>query len=237
MEGRNISQNSLDIAFVGAHPDDEFLAAIALWYNYKKGGKNYFFCATRGEKGKGTLYKKMSDEEMGRIREKEFYASCTYLGARDARIFGFPDSMLALDPLNNELEKHIRAFLMETMPNIVITFGPGGYTKHLDYITISDITLRICRELGIPVLVITPPPNHICPNFHDMIAAKANHGVYDRNAKDYEHNIHIYNSEEAKLEVIRHHATQQSIDPRRFNKDKLQAQYMLNNEYYRHIII
>jgi LmbE family N-acetylglucosaminyl deacetylase len=85
------------VLFVGAHADDEALMAGALLARLSRSGHPvYVLMLTRGE-GTG-IRGHEADEEVARVRAREFCLACTLYGARDCFAAAFP-SRAHLDPV------------------------------------------------------------------------------------------------------------------------------------------
>lgn len=129
------------LAFVFAHPDDETFAVGATIARYAHEGVHVsLFCATDGSAGKSSDVPVSSVEELGTLRRNELHIAASVLGIRDVFTPGHADKGLAaLDP--EALVGDVVAFLRETRPDVVVTFGPeGAPTGHPDHRAISRAT-------------------------------------------------------------------------------------------------
>lgn len=90
---------------------------------------------TRGEAG--LSYRRMcAPETMARIRQRELEASLARLGVEEQRYFGYPDGRLAQLP-SDEMIARIHDALVEVHPDVILTFGPDGFTGHPDHKSLS----------------------------------------------------------------------------------------------------
>jgi LmbE family N-acetylglucosaminyl deacetylase len=131
---------SLRLFCVFAHPDDEcFAFGGALALAADRGVEIYVLCFTKGTAGSYRGGAK-SDEELGRLRAKEFAASCKILGIAHHEILDFQDGQLEHSPLATLVEpilQRMRSF----QPHVVVTFGmDGAANTHADHTCISAAT-------------------------------------------------------------------------------------------------
>ncbi len=135
-----------------AHPDDEaFGTAGVLARAVSLGAGVTLVCATRGEVGEIAEGTGATPETLGAVREQELREAARALGIEDVRFLGYRDSGMAgtadnqdprafanapADQVINQLE----AILRETLPNVVLTFEPGGGYGHPDHMAISRHT-------------------------------------------------------------------------------------------------
>ena len=124
---------------VWAHPDDEaYLSAGLMADAVRRGDRVVCVTATRGEEGSW-------DEErwptatLGRVREAELLKSLAALGVTEHHWLDYRDgSCDRVDP--DEGVVRIRAFIEETQPAHVVTFGPDGMTGHADHRSVGAWT-------------------------------------------------------------------------------------------------
>lgn len=124
------------ILSVWAHPDDEsFIAAGILCTATHNGQKVICVTATRGEAG-------IQDEsrwpaaKLGQIREKELKTALKCIGVRYHHFLGYLDGHCH-EVRQSEAVGKIKNFIKEYKPNSILTFGPDGWTGHLDHKTVS----------------------------------------------------------------------------------------------------
>lgn len=143
------------LAAVYAHPDDDtngigaLLAANADRIHYT------LICCTSGEAGEIADPSLATRDNLAQIREQEERDAIAALGVTDADIhyLRHPDGALA-DVPREPLIDDVAAILRDARPQIVITFGPEGVTRHADHITAGEVgtaAFHRIREEGTPV--------------------------------------------------------------------------------------
>ena len=143
------------LAAVYAHPDDDtngigaLLAANAHRIHYT------LICCTSGEAGEIADPSLATRENLATVREQEERDAIAALGVTDADIhfLRHPDGGLA-DVRREPLIEQVTAILRDAPPQIVITFGPEGVTRHADHITAGEVgtaAFHRLREEGAPV--------------------------------------------------------------------------------------
>lgn len=131
---------------VFAHPDDETFGCGGFFaLAKKKRSKVYWISATRGEKGKQHLAIPMSSDRLMRVRVGELRAAGKELGVDRIEAWRYPDG--TLDQQNQEeVVKKIMRRIMEWKPDVVVTFGPDGATRHRDHVAIHCFTHHACER-------------------------------------------------------------------------------------------
>lgn len=136
------------------HPDDESFGPSAVLAKYARQGADItglFF--TRGDQGDSHIRPRPSAEELGRLREQDLRDATAVIGFREIEVLGYPDGGLA-DVPRAELEAHVERHLRQEQPDVVITFGPNGITRHPDHVAIHLATAAVfhrLREEGLPL--------------------------------------------------------------------------------------
>ncbi len=132
---------------VWAHPDDEaYLSAALMARVTDAGGSVTVVTATRGELGTPDS-ERYGTDSFGDLREAELRASLAELGVSDLRPLGLRDG--ALPDADTEAQVAILADVMtEVDPEIVVTFGPDGFTWHPDHLAVSAWTTRAWEATG-----------------------------------------------------------------------------------------
>ena len=131
------------ILAVYAHPDDETSSAGALMAMYHaQGVAVHVITATRGELGSlGTGGTVIEREDLPKVREAEIRSVLAH--------YGLPGGPLFLDYRDQELKqadfKEVVAKILAEMervrPDVVLTFGPQGISKHEDHLAIHETTV------------------------------------------------------------------------------------------------
>lgn len=145
---------------VVAHPDDEsYTVAGTIDRNRRAGGSCVLFCGTAGEKGASHLDRPMSERMLATLRKRELRAACTLLGVSRLHQHSFPDGELR----HHEARVFDEAARVARMhaPDIILGFGPDGFSGHCDHITVHRIAKRIAKRMRIPFFQCSLPPSAI----------------------------------------------------------------------------
>ena len=122
---------------VFAHPDDETSGCGGTFTRYAREGVEVFnVTATRGELGTlGTGGLRIEREELPHVRERELRGALERYGANPPVLLGYRDQEVKdADP--EELAGKVYAVMAEAAPDVVITFGPLGISRHDDHIAL-----------------------------------------------------------------------------------------------------
>ena len=125
-----------------AHPDDETSGAGCTFTKFARMGANVtVITATRGELGTlGTGDLSVSREQLPGVRENELRQVLALFGANPPILLGYKDQ-----EVQHEETEVIAGTLLNYMkriePDVVITFGPQGISKHSDHIAIHNASL------------------------------------------------------------------------------------------------
>ncbi len=124
---------------VWAHPDDEvFLSGGIMGAAVRRGIRVVCLHLSRGELGSQDEAR-WPRARLPAIRSAELERSLTILGVREARSFDYPDGGLSNIAPQPAMVR-IRAVLEEVNPDVVLTFGPDGFTGHPDHRAVSRLT-------------------------------------------------------------------------------------------------
>jgi LmbE family N-acetylglucosaminyl deacetylase len=130
----------LKLLCIVAHPDDECFAfggAVAL--AARQGVETHVVCLTDG-RAASNRGDAQSSEELGRMREAEFAASCDVLGATHHELWDYQDAQLEFVDFS-ATARRIVAKIRDFQPNVVLTFGPdGAVNTHPDHTMVSCLT-------------------------------------------------------------------------------------------------
>jgi LmbE family N-acetylglucosaminyl deacetylase len=132
---------------VFAHPDDETICAGGTLAKYADSGSEVRVIAfTRGEAGRIRDASVATRMTLGSIREKELDAAGHMLGVSGSRCLDFPDG--GISDLDGELLITLATeMLNEFRPDVVITFGPDGFSGHPDHIAIGAAVTEACDRM------------------------------------------------------------------------------------------
>ena len=118
------------------HPDDESFATGGTIAKYAKNGwMIHLLCITRGQKGSSEQYP--SGEKLGMIRSQELENAASILGISHVQMYDFIDGKLKTIA-RGELEDRIFKDMTRIVPDIVITYEPGGISNHPDHIRLTN---------------------------------------------------------------------------------------------------
>lgn len=138
------SPRPLRVLGVFAHPDDETVCAGGTLAMYAAEGADVRVVSlTKGGAGQIRDPVVASRSTLTDVREGELRAAGKELGLTEVRCLDHADGSLAqLDPA--ELERIVAELLSELAPDVVITFGPDGFTDHLDHMAVGAAVTAAC---------------------------------------------------------------------------------------------
>ncbi len=151
------------ILVVYAHPDDESFGPAAVLAKYaREGAKIFGLIATRGEHGSTDLQPRPTPRELGQLREQDLRAAAAIIGFTHLDILNYTDGTLETVP-TNELMEQILDAIRRYHPEVIITFGPGGITRHPDHLAIhravtAAFTRALAEGLGVCALYYDAVP-------------------------------------------------------------------------------
>jgi LmbE family N-acetylglucosaminyl deacetylase len=121
---------------IWAHPDDEVFVSGGLMADaVRRGDRVVCIHMTRGEAGLIDR-RPCSPETLASIRQRELGASLARLGVEEQRFLGYRDGHLAQVP-SAEVIARIHDAMVEVKPDVILTFGPDGFTGHPDHRSLS----------------------------------------------------------------------------------------------------
>jgi LmbE family N-acetylglucosaminyl deacetylase len=136
------------LAAAFAHPDDDTHGVGGI-LAMEAGRVEYtLVVASSGESGEIADPALATPETLGKIREEEELESLRILGVPNASVhfLRYPDGEVAEVP-RDELVERITEILAESRPQVVVTFGPEGVTKHTDHIAVGQATTEAFHRL------------------------------------------------------------------------------------------
>ncbi len=130
----------LKLLCVVAHPDDEcFAFGGALALAGRQGVETYVICLTDGQAATNRG-EAVSGEDLGRMRRKEFKASCAVLGVSRCELLEYQDAQLEFADFSATAGRLVRT-MREFRPDVVLTFGgDGALNTHPDHTMVSLFT-------------------------------------------------------------------------------------------------
>jgi len=146
-----------------AHPDDESFGLGAIIAKYVKEGVDaYLICATNGDAG--TVSKEMLNgyNSIAELRLAELDCASQKLGFKKVFTFGYRDSGMMGQEVNQHPEclwyrwhqepetliKQVVEVMREIRPQVVVTFNKYGGYGHPDHIAIQQATTRAFDRAG-----------------------------------------------------------------------------------------
>jgi N-acetyl-1-D-myo-inositol-2-amino-2-deoxy-alpha-D-glucopyranoside deacetylase len=128
------------LAGVFAHPDDDTFSIGGTVALHAGNLDVLSILATSGEAGEIAAGSGATKRTLGRIREGEARAAYAALGTPDARIEFLRRRDGGLKRARRPaLVDCVSDLLAEFVPEVVVTFGPEGVTKHDDHIRIGEV--------------------------------------------------------------------------------------------------
>jgi LmbE family N-acetylglucosaminyl deacetylase len=127
------------LSLVFAHPDDDSFGVGGTIAKHRDDLELQVILATSGEAGMIADPSLATRENLGAVREEESRASYRALGVQPEQHFlRYPDGGLpGVD--REEVATRIAELLRRFRPDVVVTFGPEGVTKHDDHVAIHHI--------------------------------------------------------------------------------------------------
>jgi LmbE family N-acetylglucosaminyl deacetylase len=135
------------LAGVYAHPDDDTFGLGGILAKHGAEIEYTLIVATSGEAGMIADPALATQENLAEVREGEEREALRELGVPNATVhfLRYPDGELK-DVPREELVSRVADLLAEARPQVVVTFGPEGITKHDDHITIGQATTEAFHQ-------------------------------------------------------------------------------------------
>ena len=124
-----------------AHPDDETVCAGGTLAKYAAAGADVRVVSwTKGGAGQIRDAAVATRATLAKVRERELHRAGRELGLVETRCLDLEDGTLdRIDP--GELVALATSQLEELRPDVVITFGPDGFSGHPDHAAVYDPVL------------------------------------------------------------------------------------------------
>jgi LmbE family N-acetylglucosaminyl deacetylase len=195
------------ILFVTAHPDDEsFAAAGTMLRNHEAGGTSLVACATFGEKGRSHIKRKITARQLKMLRKKELLAASKYLKVSRLLMPGLPDTELGRKSNQDAFRKKLLRFAATHRPDFIISFGEDGISGHVDHISVGKVAKEVAKELKIPFLTFSAPPE--LEKSIEVLRKRRKHGKYVKRLKPKPHDVEIKVNPIKKLKALHFHKSQ-----------------------------
>lgn len=127
------------LAAVFAHPDDDAWTIGGTLAKHAGTVEATIVLCTSG--GQGPIWEPVATREtLAAVREREEREWCAAIGIPDARVefLRYTDGAL-VDVDRGELVDRVERILLEAHPDIVVTFGPDGMTRHPDHVRAGEV--------------------------------------------------------------------------------------------------
>lgn len=143
----NASRRPPRVLGIFAHPDDETLCAGGTFAKYASAGAEVRVVSlTKGGAGQIRDASAATRSTLRAVREKELDAAGDELGLTETRCLDHPDG--GLSEIDSQVLVGLAAELLsEIDPDVVITFGPDGFSGHPDHIAVGAAVTTACYQL------------------------------------------------------------------------------------------
>jgi LmbE family N-acetylglucosaminyl deacetylase len=200
------------VLVVTAHPDDEVYFSGTFRQIVESGGEVQLVCATLGERGRSYLEVEHSPEALMRIRHEELRVAADKIGISKLTAGSFRDG--ALFENEQDFMQTVYKSVQEYGPEVLIGFGPDGYTGHRDHVAAHRVALAVARAVGVPYAAFTLPPEPYRSELQVMLQGKRKLGVYEDPGDVLEPTVVVQANPNQKMEVLQSHASQVlGLDP------------------------
>ncbi|GGG11528.1 hypothetical protein GCM10007304_26960 [Rhodococcoides trifolii] len=136
----------LRVLGIFAHPDDETICAGGTLAKYASDGADVRVVSfTKGGGGQIRDASTATRATLTAVREKELAAAGAELGLAETQCLDFVDGDLGAVAAS-VLADIASALLDEFAPDVVITFGPDGFSGHSDHIAVGAAVTTACTE-------------------------------------------------------------------------------------------
>jgi LmbE family N-acetylglucosaminyl deacetylase len=141
------SRPPLRVLGIFAHPDDETVCAGGSLAKYASAGAEVrVISLTKGGAGQIRDASTATRATLTAVRQKELDAAGVELGLTETRCLDYHDGELA-DIDGDVLVGLAAELLSEIEPDVVITFGPDGFSGHPDHIAVGAAVTAACHKL------------------------------------------------------------------------------------------
>ena len=130
-----------------AHPDDETVCAGATLAKYASSGADVrVISLTKGGAGQIRDASAATRATLTPVREKELAAAGIELGLTETRCLDYLDGELS--EIDTQILLRLASELLsEIDPDVVITFGPDGFSGHPDHVAVGAAVTAACYEM------------------------------------------------------------------------------------------
>jgi LmbE family N-acetylglucosaminyl deacetylase len=139
-----LDRRPLRLLGVFAHPDDETICAGGTLAKYASAGADVRVVSlTKGGAGQIRDASAATRATLTDVREKELHAAGRELGLTETRCLDYLDGGLT-DVDTGVLVELASGLLTELDPDVVITFGPDGFSGHGDHMVVGAVVTTAC---------------------------------------------------------------------------------------------
>lgn len=135
-----------------AHPDDEASVSAVLAKYAAGGAQVHLAIATDGRLGVSQHAGIPAGDGLAAAREQELQCAAERLGLQAPIRFGLQDQLRmgeGLDAFNAqmfEMRSRVQKLFVELQPDVVITWGPSGWTGHPDHRLVSAVVTEVFQS-------------------------------------------------------------------------------------------
>ena len=130
-----------------AHPDDETVCAGVLARAEACSWEVRVIFATSGDHGSDVSGRNLKGAALGKEREREAACALTALGVKRPPAFlGFGDG--SLTAMRTQVTERLVKELAGVKADVILTFGPDGFTRHRDHIAIGAATDEAAKRVS-----------------------------------------------------------------------------------------
>jgi LmbE family N-acetylglucosaminyl deacetylase len=133
------------ILAVFAHPDDEISVGPVLAKYAAAGHQVDLITITSGQVGDANTDVPRG-RELGETRERELRCSAQKLGILPPHPLGFMDGDISAWRTLEAIRARVRELAHQIRPQVIVTWGPDGYSGHPDHRVASSIATELFQE-------------------------------------------------------------------------------------------
>jgi mycothiol S-conjugate amidase len=144
-----MTQQSMTILTIFAHPDDEIGVGSTLGRYSDAGIHTVLVCASRGEVATIFCDDCATRENLAEVRTRELECACDHIGIRELRWLDWPDGGIKNLPREEAIREIVRQ-IREIKPQVIITHPEHGLYPHPDHLAVWEITRVAFDAAGDP---------------------------------------------------------------------------------------
>jgi LmbE family N-acetylglucosaminyl deacetylase len=142
-------RHPLRIVGIFAHPDDETMCAGGTLAKYASAGADVRVVSfTKGEAGQIRDASAATRATLAAVRERELRAAANALGLAGSSCLDHPDG--GLGTIDSQVLLDVATGLIAQLePDVVITFGPDGFSGHPDHMAVGAAVTAACFQAAL----------------------------------------------------------------------------------------